>query len=258
MLRSTFQHIRGFGQKSEKRLWGMGCTTWDRVLDRDFGLPGETHRRLKAGVLESMGRLDALDHGYFRETLGGRLAWRAYGAFRDHACFLDIETTGLSPKTSKVTTVCVHSRKKTKSYILGRNLEELKGDLEGYKYLVTFNGARFDLPFLSQALGLEFGQLHLDLVYPLRRLGYSGGLKSIECQLGVERSTEGVDGFDAVRLWHAYRSGKAVDVAGRRVGGEDALELLVRYNEEDTVNLQGITEHVIGELGKLMPAGVHQ
>ncbi|MEA3323841.1 MAG: ribonuclease H-like domain-containing protein, partial [Euryarchaeota archaeon] len=38
-------------------------------------------------------------------------------------------------------------------------------------------------------------------------------------------------GFDAVRLWHEYERGSA-----------DALELLLKYNREDIVNLETIIE----------------
>lgn len=250
MIRSTFQHIPGVGEGTEKRLWSAGCTDWDHILGCGYGLSPEKHRRVKAGILESKCRLEAMDHRYFRDLLGTGLSWRAYDFFRDHACFLDIETTGLAPGRSHVTVVCVHAPGLTKSYVAGVNLEELGRDLRSFNYVVTFNGARFDLPFLSADMGLSFDQIHLDLVYPLRKLGLRGGLKNIERHLGVARYTEGVNGFDAVRLWHAFRHDKQIEVAGRRVKGKDALDLLVEYNREDTVNMEALTEYAVAELKK--------
>jgi uncharacterized protein YprB with RNaseH-like and TPR domain len=248
MLESTFQHIPGVGEKTERGLWSRGCTTWDRLLDYDFKLPSGTYRRLRAGVLESKSRLHILDHGYFRARLPGGLTWRAFNAFREYACFLDIETTGLSPVYDDVTTVCVHSLGGTESYVVGVNLHELKHDLEGFRYIVSFNGSRFDLPFLARRLGVVFHQLHLDVMYPLRCLGFRGGLKSIERRLGISRETEGVTGYDAVRLWRAYENDRRIEVAGVEVGGDDALQMLLNYNREDAVNLERLAEFVVEEL----------
>jgi len=72
---------------------------------------------------------------------------------------------------------------------------------------------------------------HFDLCFAAKRLGFKGGLKKLELELGIERdeSVQGLDGYDAVKLWdHANR------------GSQGALETLVRYNREDTVNLMHI------------------
>jgi len=250
MLTSTFRHIAGVSEKKERELWGKGCISWDHLLSCDYGLPEKKYAKIKEKVLESKERLSALDHDFFRCSLGTKLSWRAYNTFREHTCFLDIETTGLSAHSSHVTTVCVHSTKGTKSYIAGDNMEELPGDLKEYRFIVSFNGARFDLPFLTQSLGIVFPQIHLDLLYPLKSLGYSGGLKKIEKDLGMSRDTDGVTGYDAVRLWYAYKRDRPVEVAGRRVKGKDALDLLVEYNMEDTVNLEKLADYTVNELKK--------
>jgi uncharacterized protein len=67
------------------------------------------------------------------------------------------------------------------------------------------------------------------LRYVLRRLGYRGGLKGCEKQLGIDRNElDGVDGFMAVRLWWQYR-----DQHDQR-----ALETLLSYNIQDVLNLE--------------------
>lgn len=250
MLESTFCHIQGIGETKERALWKKGCRTWDDFIGNPDLMSRDSYKVAKATTLESKARLADSDHRYFRRNLPRGMEWRAYDKFRRTACFLDIETTGLSPEYDIVTTVCVHSDQGTKSYVMGDNLHELKGDLKSFRYLVTFNGARFDIPFLNRRHNILFPQIHLDLLYPLRALGYSGGLKAIEKRLGMDRGSEGVDGRAAVRLWKAWDTGRTVEVAGKRVSGKDALDMLIDYNRDDTVNLEALADFTYGEMVK--------
>jgi hypothetical protein len=108
---------------------------------------------------------------------------------------------------------------------------------------VTFNGARFDLPFIRKEYpGFSYeNKMHADIMYCLRRIGLCGGLKKIEVDLGISRSEEttGIDGFEAVRLWNRYEK-----------GNEQALDLLLQYNREDIVNLETILEITYEDLKK--------
>jgi uncharacterized protein YprB with RNaseH-like and TPR domain len=56
-------------------------------------------------------------------------------------------------------------------------------------------------------------------------------LKKLEHDLGIERdeAVVGLDGYDAVKLWESARKGST-----------EALERLIKYNREDTVNLMQI------------------
>ena len=147
---------------------------------------------------------------------------------------MDIETTGLSQRRDRITVIGIYDGRESKTYIKDINLNDVVEEFSKYKLLVSFNGARFDLPFIkSEFPEIEFKQLHIDLMYPLRRIGYNGGLKNIEKLLGISRSkdTEDLTGFDAVRLWKQYERGDM-----------DALEKLVKYNREDIVNLKTIIE----------------
>jgi hypothetical protein len=101
---------------------------------------------------------------------------------------------------------------------------------------------------LPPALGnLPAGQVHLDLMHPLRRLGYPGGLKSIEAQLGIGRGgvLRQVDGFLAVILWREYKR-----------GNKAALDALIRYNLEDVVNLQYLADKVYNKNVVSLPVSV--
>ncbi len=95
--------------------------------------------------------------------------------------------------------------------------------------LVTFFGTGFDIPFLKRSFpNLPFPHLHVDLCYLYKRLGLRGGLKSIEVQMGIQRSsgTAGLSGWDAVRLWNEYRRGR-----------QASLDTLLAYNGDDVRNM---------------------
>lgn len=103
-------------------------------------------------------------------------------------------------------------------------LKALKGATE----IVTYWGHRFDLPVIEQCLGIDLRDVFRsrDLADDCHQRGLYGGLKAVEKQLGIRRETEGLDGTDAMRLWEMWLDGN------RR-----ALELLLKYNRDDVVNL---------------------
>ncbi len=243
MLRNTFIHVPGIGPLTERRLWAARIAGWEECLRERDGLPLSPARavRLVDFIRESQRRLAARDYRFFARALPSREAWRAYPEFRHSCAFVDIETTGLDVEQD-ITVVGIYDGRKVRSYVKGYDLEEAGDMLQGYSLLVTYNGARFDLPFLRHAFpGLRLDQVHVDLMYCMWRLGYRGGLKAVEEALGVGRSqeTHGLDGFDAVRLWHEYEA-----------GSRQALDLLVRYNAEDITNLKPLMEFAYTELRK--------
>ena len=60
-------------------------------------------------------------------------------------------------------------------------------DIREYSTVVTYNGKSFDVPFIERFFRIKMHHMHIDLMYVLRSLGYKGGLKSCERQLGLER-----------------------------------------------------------------------
>jgi len=236
MLTSTYIHIPRIGSTIEHRIWSCGIRTWSEFAEHHDEIPMSAAKKttILAGIDESMQRLSARDTRFFAESLPKSDHWRAYSDFKDKIAFVDIETTGLSPNYSRMTVVGIYDGKNTKTYVRGIDLDDIVDEFTKYDFLVTYNGARFDLPFIKREYPeIKFDQLHTDLMYPLRRIGHTGGLKAIEQVLGIARSedTTGITGFDAVRLWHEYERGSA-----------DALELLLKYNREDIVNLETIIE----------------
>jgi uncharacterized protein len=248
VLRATFLHLSGIGPVGEARLWGAGIGDWSE-LDRrapDLGLAPAAVGRLRAEIARSESALAEGDAGWFGRRLPDGEHWRLYPAFRERTAFLDIETTGLSPYAGIVTVVAVHGAGATRSFVAGDNLEELPAYLGRFPVLVTFNGRRFDVPFLEATFPqLLAPPVHIDLRFVLYRLGLAGGLKRIEGTLGLgDRSgVEGIGGLDAVRLWQEYRRGSA-----------GALERLVRYNRADTVNLEPLLDYAVAELARRLRA----
>ena len=237
MLTNSYIHLPGIGATTERKIWDSGIKSWDEFREEPHRarLPESKIRSILEGISTSKEKLNVRDHTYFANNLPSKEHWRAYREFKDDTIFLDIETTGLSPYYNEITMIGVYGRDGTKVFINGIDLEDFPQALEGCKVIVTFNGARFDLPFIEHNLpGVNFDHLlHIDLLYPLRRLGLTGGLKRIETELGLSRSDEttGLSGFDAVRLWYQYKR-----------GSQAALDTLVRYNIEDIQNLETIIE----------------
>jgi len=217
MLKNTFCHL--VSENKEMELWRNNLLNWDEIKEE---------HPLHSSIFESKQALQQQDHKFFLESLPARQHWRAYGEIP--CCFLDIETTGLSRDYNQVTVIGVYDGKESKLFVQGKNLQEFPQELAKYGLIITFNGKCFDVPFLKAKFSeVDFEKLHVDLRYVLRELGYSGGLKRIERELGVNRDAElqEVDGFEAVRLWHKYKR-----------GDEEALRLLLKYNQADIENLK--------------------
>lgn len=156
--------------------------------------------------------------------------------------YLDIETTGLSPLDSRLTVVgiCRCDGDNTSFVqLVGRDItaDSILEALEGVRILYTYNGSRFDLPFIHNQLGinLEGTFTHRDLMYDCWRCNLYGGFKGVEKQLGIQRKLKEVDGYEAVRLW--YRYVEAFDL--------DALNTLLEYNKEDVLNLKVLKEKLV-------------
>lgn len=249
MLRATFLHLPGIGPATEAELWQSGCRDWRDLSGRTESLfvSSPTRVRLARELELSEQALRERDAGWFARRLPNREHWRLYPAFAAETAYLDIETTGLSPYGGIVTVVTVHGSGATRSFVAGDDLEELPAYLGKFQVLVTFNGSRFDVPFLLASFPqLLVPPAHIDLRFLLYRLGHAGGLKRIEQRLGVgdRAGVEGVDGLEAVRLWQEYRRGSS-----------KALERLVRYNRADTVNLEPLLHLAATELERrVLPA----
>lgn len=239
MIRNTFSILNGIGERLERHLWRDGILTWDDFIgsgDIEFISP-DRKSMFDESLSVATDKLDRRDATFFAKTVKRREHWRFFEHFRDDAVCLDIETSGFQPERGGyVTVVGIYDGYEWRALVAGENLtaENLNKELSGYKCLITFYGASFDIPFLLKTLpGVRFDIPHFDLCHASKRLGISGGLKRLEASLGIERdeSVKGMDGYDAVRLW---------ELAKR--GDDEARRLLMLYNREDTVNLMQIAD----------------
>ncbi|MEW6109036.1 MAG: ribonuclease H-like domain-containing protein [Nitrospirota bacterium] len=237
MIRNTFCILDGIGEKLEKRLWKEGILTWEDFTDADelLGLSAERKRLFDESLFLFSEKLSNGNAQYFDKKLKRREHWRLFDFFKDYAVCLDIETNGLQPDSGGyVTVVGLYDGYDYKCLVRGENLttENLNKELEKYKCLITFYGAAFDVPFLLKTFkGVRFDIPHFDLCFAAKRLKLQGGLKKLEQVLGLERedSVKGLDGYDAVKLWELSKRGSS-----------ESLDLLIKYNREDTVNLMQI------------------
>jgi uncharacterized protein YprB with RNaseH-like and TPR domain len=232
MLQNTFLHIPGIGIKTERRLWEIGIFSWDHCAK--IGGSGFSLRKMEAMaecLRDSKNQMAFLNPNYFAELMPMSYHWRFFPEFRDVTVYLDIETTGLSRYDETITTIALYDGKSIFYYVKDRNLDDFPEDIKPYKVIVTYNGKSFDVPFIERTFGIKLKQTHIDLRYILAGLGYKGGLKSCENQLGFYRGDlTDIDGYFAVLLWYDYLNN----------GNEKALETLLAYNIQDVLTLENL------------------
>jgi uncharacterized protein YprB with RNaseH-like and TPR domain len=155
--------------------------------------------------------------------------------------YLDIEATGLSCYYAEITVVGIYLVNRDESNLVQLVDKEISSNtilkaLSGVDKLYTYNGSRFDLPFIHGSLGLNLNAIinHRDLMYDCWRCNLKGGFKAVERQLSIPRQLNGISGWDAVLLWRRYKEH----------GDQNALKLLLRYNMEDVTNLRVLRERL--------------
>ncbi len=233
MLESTFIHILGIGPKTEQAIWRKGIRTWkDFLSSRGIVISTRRDPIVRMQLEESIKNRSNIS--FFADRLSVGDHWRIFDVFRERAVYLDIETSGMYPGADEITVIGIYDGYNVYTFVNGRNMSEFEQAIASYDIVITFNGSSFDLPFIRESFpGISLPPAHIDLRFLLRRLGYRGGLKYIEKRFGISRDQEidGMDGYEAVRLWQAYQW-----------GDDTALDLLIRYNTADIVNLKPLME----------------
>ena len=152
-----------------------------------------------------------------------------------YRAYIDIETTGLSRRFADLTVIGIALEKNSQCEVVQLFDAELSDKklldtLRGVDELYSYNGSRFDLPFIRAKLGVDLRKCfrHTDLMYDCWRNKLKGGLKAVERKLGINRNLKEVDGYVAVKLWYEYVNNH----------NRQALSTLLEYNREDIVNLR--------------------
>jgi uncharacterized protein YprB with RNaseH-like and TPR domain len=139
-------------------------------------------------------------------------------------CVFDIETTGLSPKYSKVILIGILYIKNNQTIVqqfFADNSKEEKEILfyfkevfKEFKYHITFNGMRFDIPYLNERFksndinyiidkAKDIDILNVVRPYQKKLSLIDCKLKTVEKYLGIERK-DTISGKDSVELYKQY------------------------------------------------------
>jgi uncharacterized protein YprB with RNaseH-like and TPR domain len=167
----------------------------------------------------------------------------ALGCRPDEILFIDIETTGLSPKTADLYLIGVSYRQSSTWHLVQFMSESVDHEkeilinfqnlLKDFKYVVHFNGNRFDIPFLQAKFAKydmndAFENVEsFDLYKKISPYKVQLGLpdckqKTIELYLGIDREDK-------------YDGGKLIPIYQEFVEDKDPekLRLLLLHNFED-------------------------
>ena len=246
MIRSSFIFLERISHNTEMKLWNNGITDWNAFLEKGCvpGLSPIRKNYYDKQLCEAKKQLMDYNSSYFKGKLPNSETWRLYDFFSDDCLFLDIETTGYY---GDITVIGMYDGREVMTLVKNQGLtkENLKDIVSRYKMLVTFNGLSFDVPVINRYFNKVIPDVpHLDLRFPLAKLGFTGGLKRIEERMNIKRSdgTKGLAGEDAVHLWNDYVKN----------GNKESLNLLVEYNTEDIINLKPLAGFVFDSMKKRM------
>jgi len=239
LLEHTFIHVPGIGPKTEQRLWKQGILTWKEYLHSKHPPFSSARDAFVRKNLE-----DSLENRnnllFFQNRLSSGELWRLFDSFKDRAVYLDIETSSGYERVDEITVIGLYDGLNVQTFVNGVNLNRFETAIASYELVITFNGSLFDLPVIRRHFPhIALPSVHIDLRFLLKRLGYRGGLKAIEKRFFLTRAPEinGMNGYDAVKLWTAYQQ-----------GDRSALERLVQYNTADIVHLEPLMERGYREM----------
>ncbi len=229
MLTASFACFNGLSRSAEQKIWELGCLSWDHFKY----LPDKTFSKKKTETVSSEiehARI-ALKAGmpdYFLNRFSSPDKIRVLNRFQKQTAIIDIETTGLTSR-DYITSIAVLKHGGINMFVRGINLFDFLEILQDVKLLITFNGTRFDLPFIRRCFSIDLGIPHLDLMPVLKQLGFTGGQKKCEESARLKRSySEGMAGQDAVELWNVWKA----------TGNRSSLSQLMIYNAEDVFMLE--------------------
>jgi len=114
--------------------------------------------------------------------------------FSEPCAYLDIETTGLDPNSSDITVLGIYIEDESGGKVIQLVGEDIRSSrlaeiFKDIKKLFTYNGEKFDLPFIRAKLGIDLQSLcqHVDLMHICWQNNLYGGFKKVERHLGITR-----------------------------------------------------------------------
>jgi uncharacterized protein YprB with RNaseH-like and TPR domain len=244
MISNSFIFLDRIGDKSEENIWKQGIRCWDDFLNADKvkGMSAVNKFKHDAVLKHAKKALFDYDSSFF-SSLNSSERWRLYDFFRDDCVFVDLETDG----RRNITVITLFDGIDTKTLVRNVNLSKsvLEKELSKYKIIISFNGSSYDLPTIKSYFGNILPKIpHIDLFGCCRKLKLEGGLKSVEEKLSISRpahlnpKNEG----NPVCLWKAFHAS----------GDVEYLNTLIKYNEEDVINLKPLMEYCYRRLSEKM------
>ncbi|MBW3013401.1 ribonuclease H-like domain-containing protein [Candidatus Woesearchaeota archaeon] len=243
MIKNSFIFLPNISVNKEKAIWQQGVKSWNDFLNRDKikGISSHRKEHYDKELQKAYKNLDVENMLYFQTQFPSTEQWRLYEHFKDDAVFLDIETC---QSNMDITVIGMFDGFSTKVMLKGNNLyrELFLEEIQKHKLIVTFNGSSFDIPLLQRYFDFKVEVPHVDLRHVCSKIDLTGGLKEIELQLNIKRpdELELLRGHNAVELWKMWRA----------TANKHFLDLLLKYNQEDVINLKQIADHSVKELWK--------
>ena len=241
LLYSSFKQIDGISEKQECKYWSNGTITlaqlFDEIRMQKSFYPCELEKHILDNLLDlQAGRIDNIIAGLKKKSNQKDLYRIAY-SFPREIMFLDIETTGLSTNYHYITLIGWVVEGQYNYWIPGMDLSSFYAAVRKAKLIITFNGIRFDCPFIEETLGISdiTKKPILDLMYLCRNFGYKKGQKNIESALKFKRPTDLVDcdGKEAIALWYQFL-----------FGDNSSLKKLISYNFYDIKGMTYILDYI--------------
>ncbi len=232
MIRKSFSFLPGIGKKKEIHIINQGITSWTKFLNTENIVGISKKRKLfyNQKIKQAEKALYSFDSSYFNNF---KEKWKLYNFFKDEALFLDIEAN------KDITVIGISDGVESKTFVDNINLgrKNLQKEIDKYKIIITFNGSSYDLPILKKKLNIKINIPHIDLRHLCAGCGLNGGLKEIEKKLGIKRRNiiSNMKNGDPSTLFRMYKGS----------GNPYYLNLLIEYNEEDTINMKRIIEKII-------------
>jgi len=236
MIKNSFIFLPSISSNKENKLWMLNIKTWDDFisLKRINGISAEKKEIYDKKIIEAKNELINDEMKLFMK-FPSKETWRLYNYLKDEALFLDIEI-GRNPKDIILIGMYdgINTKVMVKNYNMDKNI--FLNELKKYKLLVTYNGKSFDAPAIEKYFGIKLNLPHIDLKYCCSKLKIGNGLKNVELNLNLKRPQ------------NLY--GKPYDVykAFLAPGDREYLDFLIKYNEEDIVNLKPIMEYCFNNL----------
>jgi len=222
----------------ERKLWKNNIKNWDDFigLARIKGISTERKNFYNNELIKAKTGFLNNDLDFYLKFPSVEM-WRLYEYLKEEAIFLDIE---IGSNYKDIILVGLFDGINTKIMVKNYNLDKnvLLNELNKYKLLITYNGKSFDIPALEKYFGAKINLPHIDLKHCCLKLNFKNGLKQIERDLNLKRPANLYG-----KPYDAYKAFLAS-------GDKEYLELLIKYNEEDIINLKPIMEYCYNNLKK--------